>query len=446
MFEPSAQTAAAPAPLTQMQIRGAVALLFASYVLNFLDRQIVNILAEPIRRELGLADWQLGLMSGSAFALFYAVAGIPIARQAELRSRPAIIGIAMTCWSAFTILCGLAGSFWQLLLFRFGVGVGEAGGVPPAHSLISDYVPRERRAAALAFFHMGLPIGALCGLALGGIVADLYGWRTAFLAAGVPGLVIAAAIFIWLPEPRNRAGAATSATSDSAASTLGETFRHLLAKRTFRLFLIGATLVSFVTYAHQAFIAPFLLRAHGAELGNLARELNLGPTGLLGVALGLMVGVAGAFGLWIGGQLADRGLRRSAAAYGRVTAFSLLAFVPVQILAFILPDIGSVFASLAVAILLSSMWIGPVQATIQSVAPPHMRATASAILLLSINLLGLGLGPVLLGLLSDWLSGPAGLARADGLRWALIVMTAPALLAAASFWLATRTIAQDIEG
>lgn len=138
--EPAAK---ASSVLSPWRLRGALLILLAAYVLNFLDRQIVNILAEPIKKDLGIADWQLGLMSGSAFALFYALAGIPIARLAERRSRPAIIGVAITCWSAFTILCGLAGSFLQLLLFRFGVGVGEAGAVPPAHSLISDYAPRE---------------------------------------------------------------------------------------------------------------------------------------------------------------------------------------------------------------------------------------------------------------------------------------------------------------
>jgi MFS family permease len=421
-------------------------LLLAVYILNFLDRQIVNILAEPIRKDLGLADWQLGLMSGTAFALFYSLAGIPIARQAERRNRPAIIALATACWSGFTILCGFANSFWQMLLFRFGVGIGEAGGVPPSHSLISDYVPRERRAAALAFFHMGLPIGALCGLALGGIVADAHGWRAAFVVAGLPGLIVALAIFFLLPEPRSQLTPSRELQDEARAVGLQETFRLLFAKRTFRLFLIGATLVSFVTYAHQAFVAPFFFRVHGPALSALAKDFALGPAGLLGISLGLTTGFAGSIGLWLGGRISDRMALRNAGAYGRVTAFSLLVFVPVQIGAFLLPDMRWALLAFAPSILLASVWIGPVQATVQSVAPRHMRATASAILLLAINLLGLGLGPLLLGIVSDALSNHADFGPAQGVRWALVLFTLPALLAAALFNSAASSIEADIEG
>lgn len=293
---------------------------------------------------------------------------------------------------------------------------------------------------------MGLPIGALCGLALGGIVADAHGWRAAFIVAGLPGLIVALAIFAWLPEPRKARSLSMAADQGKSATTLTETFRYLLGKRAFRLFLIGATLVSFVTYAHQAFIAPFFFRAHAQELAALSHHLGLGPAALLGVSLGLMVGVAGAFGLWLGGRLADRGALRSSAAYGYVTAASLLIFAPIQIAAFLAPDMGWAMAGLALSILLASVWIGPVQATIQSVAPPHMRATASAILLLAINLIGLGLGPLLLGLVSDVLAHAAGMGPAQGLRWAMIAFTLPALLAALAFRVAAPSIDEDMEG
>lgn len=421
-------------------------LLLMVYVLNFLDRQIVNILAEPIRKDLGLADWQLGMMTGTAFAIFYALAGIPIARLAEKGNRPLIIAIATACWSGFTMLCGFASSFWQMLIFRFGVGIGEAGGVPPSHSLISDYAPREKRAAALAFFHMGLPIGALCGLALGGLVADAYGWRHAFLAAGLPGLFVAVAVFFGLPEPRKFAKKANSAASERPQSTLGETFQLLLAKRTFRHFLIGATLVSTVTYAHQAFVAPFFFRVHGEQLSAIGESVGLGPGGLLGVSLGLMTGVAGAIGLWLGGKLADRGALKSSAAYGTVTAISLCLFVPVQLLAFLLPSASFALVAFAPSILLASMWIGPVQATIQSVAPPHMRATASAILLLAMNLIGLGCGPLMLGLLSDAFATFGGMDLGSSVRWSLIVFTFLAWPAALIFYRAARHIEPDIVG
>ena len=167
--------------------RYAIWLLFVVYVFNFIDRQIVTILAEPIKRDLQIADWQLGLMTGTAFAIFYCTLGIPIARLAERRSRPWIIGLSLAAWSGFTALCGLAQNFWQLVLARIGVGVGEAGCTPPAHSLIADYAPKEQRASALAVYSMGNPVGALIGVVVGGLVADAYGWRMAFLLVGLPG-------------------------------------------------------------------------------------------------------------------------------------------------------------------------------------------------------------------------------------------------------------------
>ena len=185
-------TTDAPAvPFSKGYTSYAMWLLLGIYAINFLDRQVINILAEPIKLELGLADWQLGLMSGLAFALFYTVLGIPIARFAERSNRPIIIGSAVAVWSGFTALCAIATNFWQLIFFRIGVGVGEAGCTPPAHSLISDYVPKEKRASALAFYSMGTPIGGLMGLVMGGLVADAYGWRAAFLVAGVPCVLFA---------------------------------------------------------------------------------------------------------------------------------------------------------------------------------------------------------------------------------------------------------------
>ncbi|MGP1275131.1 MAG: MFS transporter, partial [Caulobacterales bacterium] len=187
-------------PLAPSARRYAVGMLLVIYIFNFLDRQIVNILAEPIKLELGVADWQLGMLTGLAFALFYTVLGIPIARYAEKADRVKIISAAVGVWSLFTIACGLAGNFIQLLLARIGVGVGEAGCSPPAHSLITDYTPKEERASALAFYSMGIPLGSLAGMALGGLIADAYGWRMAFFVAGAPGIILAVMAFLTLPE------------------------------------------------------------------------------------------------------------------------------------------------------------------------------------------------------------------------------------------------------
>ena len=183
---PPATPAVSAAPYSASYTRYAMFLLLGIYIVNFLDRAVVNILAEPIKNDLGLADWQLGLMSGLAFAIFYTVLGIPIARMAERKNRPIIIGTAVAVWSGFTALSGMAQNFAQLVLFRIGVGVGEAGCTPPAHSLIADYVPKEKRASALAFYSMGTPLGGLLGLVMGGLIADAYGWRVAFFVAGAP--------------------------------------------------------------------------------------------------------------------------------------------------------------------------------------------------------------------------------------------------------------------
>ena len=193
--------------------RYAIGLLFFVYVFNFIDRQIVTILAEPIKQDLGLADWQLGLMTGTAFAVFYCTLGIPIARYAERGNRPWIIGLSLAAWSGFTALCGLAQNFWQLVAARIGVGVGEAGCTPPAHSLIADYTPREKRASAMALYSMGNPVGALIGVVVGGLVADAYGWRTAFRLVGAPGVVFAVIVIATLFEPRAKMAAAAARAS-----------------------------------------------------------------------------------------------------------------------------------------------------------------------------------------------------------------------------------------
>src|SRR5215203_3792461 len=229
---PGAVPAATVQPFSKGYTQYVMWLLLGIYIVNFLDRQVLNILSEDIKTELRLSDTQLGLLGGVAFALFYTVLGIPIARLAERKNRARIIGTSVFVWSGFTALCGQATSFWQLALCRFGVGAGEAGCTPPAHSLIVDYVPKERRASALAFYSMGTPIGTLAGLVLGGLVADAYGWRAAFLVAGVPGILFSILAFTTLKEPRRQL-AAHAAQVAAASATFGETMRYLFSKRTF---------------------------------------------------------------------------------------------------------------------------------------------------------------------------------------------------------------------
>jgi MFS family permease len=432
-----------PASVSPGYSRYALSLLLVIYILNFLDRQIVNILAEPIKNELGLADWQLGLMSGFAFAVFYCVLGIPIARFAETRSRPAIIGTSVAVWSAFTALCGTAQNFVMLCLFRVGVGIGEAGCTPPAHSLITDYTPREKRASALSFYSMGVPLGSLIGLALGGLIADKFGWRAAFLLAGLPGLILGALAFFTLRETRSRVKADVL-KARAAQPSFKATIKLLSLKRTFWLIALGAALKSFISYGQAPFLASFFLRNHPEAVASLADNFNLQSIGFLGVALGLISGVFGALSSMIGGWVSDKvsvaDVRRSMIA----PALAVLVSVPIFILMLSVTNAVMALTLLVIPYLLNNLWYGPVYATTQGLVPPNMRATAAAVLLFIINLIGLGLGPLFVGIASDLFATAGGMGSAEGIRWALIVTCLFGLLSFACFWMARRTIAQEM--
>jgi MFS family permease len=424
----------------------ALSLLLGIYIVNFLDRQVVNILAEPIKNDLGLSDTQLGLMSGFMFAIFYTVLGIPIARLAERRNRPMIIAAAVTAWSGFTLLSGMAQNFTQLILARIGVGVGEAGCTPPAHSLIADYVPKEKRASALAFYSMGTPIGALLGLVLGGLIADAYGWRAAFFVAGAPGLVFAALALFTLNEPRRQI-AARAAQLTAVSVGLLETLRTLAGKPTFWFIAAAASIKAFIGYGHAPFTASFFLRNHKEEVASLASSIgmtlgyDLKSVGFLGLALGLMGGTAGAVGSILGGWIADKFGARDLRAYMVAPAIASLVTIPIYITAISIDSAAIALCILTINGLLGTLWYGPVYATGQGVVPPNMRATASAILLFIINLVGLGFGPLLVGMLSDYFTASMG--KGEGVRWALMISTCFGLLAFACFWIASRTIRKD---
>lgn len=427
----------------------AMGLLLLIYVMNFVDRQVINILAEPIKRELGLLDWQLGAMSGLAFALFYTVLGLPIARLAERGHRPYIIAVALALWSGFTALCGLAQNFTHLLLARIGVGVGEAGCTPPAHSLITDYVPKEKRASALAFYSMGTPLGSLVGMGLGGVIADAYGWRMAFIVCGIPGIVLAIVVALTLLEPRIRA---TAADMKQRAEAVRDTapFRTALStlkrKRTFWLVSFAAAIKAFISYGQAPFAASFFYRNHSEEVAALAAQFGLQSGGFLGLALGLMAGIGGAIGAFAGGAIADKFGGRDYRAYVSVPAIASLAVIPIYAVAILSPSATFALGCLLFGSVLGTLWYGPVYATAQTIVPPHMRATSSAILLFIINLIGLGLGPLAVGALSDTFAIGFGLGEAEGVRCALLVSAFAGLAAAALFWMARKSIREEMEG
>jgi MFS family permease len=430
-------------PVSELYRRYALTLLVAVYTLNFLDRQIVNILGETIKKAMHLQDWQLGAMQGIAFAALYTVLGLPIARLAERGNRPWIIGGAIACWSAFTMLFGLAQNYAQLLATRVGVSVGEAGCSPPAHSLIADYTPRDKRASALAIYSLGTPIGSLLGMALGGLIADAWGWRAAFLIAGAPGMVFALVAGFTLIEPRKKLAAALHATQQARIS-LSETFKELAGKRTFWMMALGAAILAFQGYASQAFIGSFFFRNHVAELPAMAAQFGLKPQGFLGLALGLIGGTAGVLGTTLGGVLADRLGRRDLRWHVTMPAIATLVGLPFYWLGILAPNAWAAIFLLAIPTLTNTMWYGPIYGCTQGLVRPQSRATTAAIILFIINIIGLGGGPTFLGWLSGYLSEGQGLGDAVGLKVAMLVTGATLAGAAAFFLAARRTIREEM--
>jgi MFS family permease len=426
----------------------ALILLMAIYMVNLLDRQVVNILAEPIKRDLHLADWQLGLMSGFAFALFYSFLGIPIARLAERGNRPLIIGVAAAVWSAFTVVCGTVQTFWHLVLARIGVGVGEAGCTPPAHSLIFDYAPPEKRSSSLAVYGMGGPLGGLLGMAFGGLVADAYGWRAAFFLAGAPGIVFAVLAIFTLKEPRRQLAKAMAERPPQ--TSFRETLQLLRSKTSFWFVIVGQALKAFIQYGKGPFVASFFLRSHSdgvaaaAESFNSLTGLNLGSTGFLGVSLGLLAGLGGALGIFTGGKLTDHFGLKDARNYLRIPALAILLTVPLFIGVVTSPTVAFALGFVGLHAYAVGVSYAGTYAVALGVAPAHMRATTSALIMFAGNLIGLGMGPLFVGLCSDLFAVRLG--DAEGLRQALIFAAAIGVVPAALFLGGVRTVRRDLEG
>jgi MFS family permease len=442
-------TAAGPAmgALGAGRRRYVLTLLMIAYTLSFLDRQVLSILVEPIKNELHVGDTLMGLLTGPVFVLFYCFLGIPIAWLADRRSRPLIITVSLALWSAFTALSGFATSFVPLAFARLGVGFGEAGCNPASHSLIADVSTPQTRASGLAFYSLGAPVGTLLGLAMGGLVADAYGWRVAFMVAAAPGLVLAAVIALTIKETRPAVSARGATIARSLVQPfrdLADTINALLSKPTFWLAAMGCAFSAFVGYAQLFFTASFFLRCHAAELASLAAGFGLKSKGFLGPVLGLMTGLGGMTGSLIGGRIADRAVTRDRRAFMSVPAIVTLLSIPFAFAVFTVKSTLGALALDFVPGVVATIWYGAVYSTAQSVVAPHRRATSAALLLLILNLIGLGLGPVFLGACSDFLANNQHLGSAEGLRWALIITSCFAVVSAAFFWLARRTVREDV--
>jgi predicted MFS family arabinose efflux permease len=419
----------APAVRESSSYRAVVlAMLVLVYTFNFIDRQIVGILAVPIKTDLGLTDTQLGLMGGLAFALFYTALGIPIAMLADRRNRTTIMTAALVLWSAFTAACGFAQNFLQLFLARLGVGVGEAGGVAPAYSLVADYFPPHQRARALAVYSFGIPIGSALGIVFGGFIAHWVDWRTAFIAVGIAGIVIAPLFKMVVREPQR--GRFDGVRGAGTPVGLREVVRVLLAKRAFWGISFGASASSMMGYGLFFWLPSFFVRSHGMTL--IQASVYYGAILLLG-------GIAG---IWLGGWLADRFGAARRRAYALIPACAFIATVPFFIGAVTSNSLAVSFVLFLVPTALGLVWLGPVLSAIQHVVPTGMRATASAIFLFVNNLIGIGLGSVALGALSDALSSRYG---ADSLRYAILGGTLFYFVAAALFLLSAKRLERDWE-
>ena len=395
-------------------------LLLLAYILNFLDRQILGILAQPIKATIGLTDAQFGALGGTAFALLYSVLGIPLALLADRTSRSAVVAGSLAVWSAFTALCGTATGFWQLFLYRVGVGVGEAGGVAPSYALIADYFPPERRARALAIFSLGIPIGLGGGAFIGAHLAAWFGWRAAFVIMGVLGVVLAPVLRLVVRDlPRARG---------AKQVPLASVFPIIARKPAFWLLAFGASASSLCGYGLALWTPSILMRSFDLSLieaGNFLASLVI---------------IGGCVGVFAGGWLADRLGRGDRGWYARLPAIAWLITAPTFVAGYFAPNLWLAWVLLLVPNALNILWLGPIVTAVQHLVPAHMRATASASFLLINNLVGLGIGPWLIGRISDSLNATYG---ADALRMAAAACTSFYLVAAILALFAVRYLRAD---
>ncbi len=419
-------------PPSRARAHFVLGVLFLVYVFNFIDRQILSILIGPIQTELGVSDTVMGLLSGFTFAIFYTLAGIPIARISDRGSRSGVIAVSLTLWSLMTAITGFAQNFWHLALARIGVGVGEAGGSPPSHSLLSDYFPPERRATALALYANGIYVGAGLAYLLGGWVVTHFSWRMAYFAVGLAGLPLALLVRATVRElPRGHWERRTHPLPAPATPQpdFRAAVRELFAKPSFGWLVAAACCQSLAGYGILTWGAEFLARVHGLT------RLEIGAW------MGPIILVAGCTGVTFGGWLTDRLAARDPRWFLRLPAIVALASIPFALLFLLLPTPLAALAFFAPYYAISNMYVGPLWATAQNLARPEMRATASALLLFILNLVGLGAGPFAVGALNDLLAPAYG---AAAIRWSLLAVVLSGGFASVFYWQGSRHLAADL--
>ena len=411
---------------THQQRWGLLAILFLVATCNSYDHNIISVVLEPIKQEFHVSDAMLGLLGGFCFAVFYTLFGLPIARWADRGNRRTLITLALVTWSVMTALCGFAQTFWQLALYRIGVGAGESGGIPPAQSLIADYFPPQRRASALAIFTASSTVGYLLGFLVGGSITATHGWRAAFLFGGVLGLVLALVTRFGLSEPRNF----HARDAGPAPESMRKSLRALLQKGSYRFVLAAAFLYFPFVFGVQLFIPAFLIRVLKVPLAELSTDY------------GAVTAVATVIGTLGGGWLADYLGRTDIRWLGWLPAVGCALSLPLYLAQFCVHSFAPFLTITFVWSIVLSGALPPVYAAIHAVCGSRRRATAIAILLFSGTLIGAGVGPLLIGALSDVLSAHYGV---DGLRYALLAVAPLVIVTGGCFYLMGRAMPKDLE-
>ena len=407
----------------------ALGVLVIVYASSHVDRQIMGILLEPIKHELGASDTQMGFLVGLTFAIFYATLGMPIAMLADRTNRRNIIALATTIWSAMTVLCAFVGSYAQLALTRIGVGIGEAGSSPPSHSMISDLFSQKQRATAMGIFALGINLGLLIAYLGGGWMSEHWGWRTTFIVVGLPGIIIALVVRFTLIEPPRGASEETQ-KEKSDAPAFRDVARTMWQSKATRHVVFGSALAGFVGYGMALWLPAFFVRSHG---------LSQSETGL---TLALMAGIVGGLGTFTAGRLADFLAKKDPRWLAWIVVIGKGGLVPFVFAFFLLTDLTSALLVYLVPAFFAGFYLAPTFAMIQQLVPVEMRSVAAAICLFLLNIIGMGLGPQGVGILSDILAPEYGI---ESLRYSLMVFSLLNLWCAWHYFLAARTLHEDTQ-
>jgi len=400
--------------------------LFVVYIFNFIDRQILAILLQPIKDDLKISDTALGFLTGFAFAAFYTVAGLPLARIADRWVRRSLIALSLATWSVMTAASGLARGFTDLAFARIGVGIGEAGATPPAHSLIADYFPPEKRATAFAVYASGIYVGVGLGFWIGGWINDNYGWRMAFFVVGLPGVLMALVVRFTVREPPR--GLSDHVAGNIQEYTVREVWRFFSTLPAARNASLAGAFHAFAGYGLGAWLPAFFIRVHSMTPGSLGRWLSW------------ITALGGIIGAFAGGWIADRWVRSNPRARPYVGLIGALLSIPPLFFTLLLADTEIALWALLPYNIATSLWLGPTVAVIQELVPPSMRAMASAVFLFIVTIIGLGAGPQVIGILNDLIGTP------DAVRYSLLyVAIIMNIIAAWFFWKTAATLAQDLE-